>query len=147
MYIPMVVMLLKLFVQIFHKEGVESRGNRDIFSLQIQAEWQITGLTSNNQVTYYSTILLRDSSSTKSSKYFPVRQKCQDVVILINLRQQKSSHKERGLTPSWPLHFTMSVNDLFASHTFQFYHFPSTLVVCSSQCSDRPGGWMIVSSD
>lgn len=85
MYIPMVITLIKLFVQILHKEvtsdmwwGVESRGKRDLFSPDPgRQEWQITGLTSANQVTYYSTVLLRDSSSTKASKYFPGRQKFQ----------------------------------------------------------------------
>lgn len=86
-YIPMVIMLIKLFVQILHKEVtsdmwwvVESRGNRNLFSPNAgRQEWQITGLTSANQVTYYSTILLRDFSSTKSSKYFPGRQKFQGI--------------------------------------------------------------------
>lgn len=36
---------------------------------------------------------------------------------------------------------------LFVSLVFELYHFPCTLVVCLSQCSDRPGRWVIVSSD
>lgn len=159
MYIPMVIMWIKLFIQILHKEvtsdmwwGVESRGNRDFFSPNPdRQECQIAGLTSANQVTYYSTILLRDSSSTNAVNTFLAdsnfKEPLQDVVIPTNLSQQGSSHKKQKLISSWPLQFLVSVICLFVSHKFEFYHFSSTLVVCLSQHSDKPGRWVIISSD